>query len=95
MATVHLPRPHGRVTIQPLRDTLRSLREGFWVLALGVIVAVAFFVALGAFDPTESPAFTAVVGTLVVLWVVHAIAVGRSSGPRDPRIVHDRERRGF
>lgn len=88
MATVHLPRPHGR-------DTLQALREGFWVLALGVIVAVAFFVALGAFDPTESPGFAAAVGTLIVLWVVHAIAVGRSSGPRDPRIVHDRERRGF
>ena len=89
MATIHLPRTgHGR------GGALRTLREAFWIAALGVLVCFAFFAALGAFDPTEVVWLTALVAGLAVLWVVHVRLASRD-GERDPRVVHDRERRGF
>jgi len=88
MATAHLPRPHGRAAID-------SLREAFWVFALGLMVCFAFFAALGAFDPTDSAAVT--IGFLVLcgLWLVHVVILGRHRGEHDTRAAHDRERRGF
>lgn len=88
MATIHMPRGgHGR-------GALKTLREAFWIAALGVLVCFAFFAALGAFDPGEVMWLTALVAGLAVLWLLHAHLATRP-GERDQRLVHDRERRGF
>jgi membrane protein implicated in regulation of membrane protease activity len=73
------------------------LRETFWVLALGVIACFAFFFMLGAIDPAQVVAVTAVVLGLVVLWIAHAWLEHRHAvlEDRDPRLSHARERRGF
>lgn len=75
---------------------MSTLRDAFWVLALGVIATFAFFFALGAIDPTEVATVTAVVALLVLAWLGHAWAV-RHHDPhdRDPRLFSARERRGF
>jgi fatty acid desaturase len=69
-------------------------REFFWVLALGLIAAYVFFLALGAFSPADVLPVTAVIVVLVVLWLVHA-QLGRHAAGGDPRLRHARERRGF
>ena len=49
MSAVHLP--------HPLRDhpaATRAAVDAFWVLAIGVIAAYAFFAALGAFSPGDA-----------------------------------------
>jgi hypothetical protein len=69
-------------------------RELFWVLALGVIAAYAFFFALGAFSPGDVLPVTAVIAVLVVLWLVHAELAGHVAR-QDARLRHARERRGF
>jgi hypothetical protein len=89
MATVHLPRPHGG------REAFEQIREGFWALTIGVLVAFAFFAALGAFSFGDSATVTVVVALLAVAWMVHAWNTGRRAADRDPRLTHDRERRGF
>jgi membrane protein implicated in regulation of membrane protease activity len=73
---------------------LEAVREFLWILALGVIAAYAFFLALGAFAPGDVLPLTLAIGVLVALWLVHA-ALARGAGPQDPRLRHDRERRGF
>ncbi|WP_372791652.1 hypothetical protein [Paraconexibacter sp.] len=88
MGTAHIPRPHGR-------DTAESLREAFWILALGLMVCFAFFAALGAFNPSEAVELTIGFGVLCVLWAIHVVVVSRHRGEHDPRMMRDRERRGF
>ena len=88
MTTVHARRPHGRAALD-------TLREAFWVLALGLLVCFAFFAALGAFDPTESTALGVAGIVLLALWTVHVLLASRHRGEHDPRLAHDRERRGF
>ena len=73
----------------------RFVREAFWVIALSVILAFAFFMVLGAFDPGDVVGISIGVAVLVLLWVLHAWAGRRHAGERDPRIVEARERRGF
>ena len=91
MAAVRMPHP-----IRNHPDAGRTAIDLFWVLAIGVIAAYAFFAALGAFSPGDVWGVTLAVGVLVALWIVRAVIAGR--GPRDdrdPRLVHARERRGF
>lgn len=79
----------------PLRDhpnVGRTAIDAFWVVALGLIAAYAFFAALGAFSPGDVLGVTIAVGVLVALWVWKA---SRGAGERDMRLAHDRERRGF
>jgi TRAP-type C4-dicarboxylate transport system permease large subunit len=92
MASVHMP--------HPLRDhpgATRTAIDAFWVLAIGVIAAYAFFAALGAFSPGDTLGVTIAVAILVGLFCLRAWAM-RRHGPvheKDPRLVHARERRGF
>ena len=44
------------------------MRDAFWVVALGVIAAYAFFVALGAFAPGDVAGLSIAVAILVGLW---------------------------
>ena len=73
---------------------MANLRNFFWALALGVIAAYLFFLALGAFAVDDVLPVTIVVGVLAVLWLGHAYLQSRHH-ERDPRLVHARERRGF
>jgi membrane protein implicated in regulation of membrane protease activity len=91
MASLHMPHPSLRVSA-----IAETVREVFWVIALGVIGCYAFFVALGAFAPGDVVGLSIAVGVLVVLWLVHAWARGRArDDDRDPRLTAARERRGF
>jgi hypothetical protein len=72
------------------------LRESFWVIALGLVLMYAFFVALGAFAPGDVAGMSIAVGLLALMYAVHAWAAGRRAREgRDPRLARDRERRGF
>jgi Flp pilus assembly protein TadB len=91
MAAVHMPHP-----IRDHPDAGRAAIDMFWVLAIGVIAAYAFFAALGAFSPGDVLGLTIAVGVLLLLWVARAVLSGRRARmDRDPRLVHARERRGF
>jgi uncharacterized membrane protein YhaH (DUF805 family) len=74
---------------------LATLSETFWLLVLAVVAMFAFFVALGAFKPSEVVGVTVAVAALAVLWVAHAVWVARHHDGRDPAAVRARERRGF
>lgn len=74
---------------------MTTLRELFWVAALGVIGCFVFFFALGAITPADAMGVTVVVAVLCVLWVVHAALAHRHAGEHDSRLTHARERRGF
>lgn len=90
MTVIHHPHVH--------LDALAAFVLGiFWILAIGVIGLLAFFLALGALDPGESTGLTVLLLVLVALWAVHAWAGARhaAAAARDPRLVHARERRGF
>lgn len=94
MAAVRMP--------HPMRDhpgAGRAAIDLFWVLAIGVIAAYAFFAALGAFSPGDVIGVTVAVGVLVALWIVRGLTAGHrkqiAEADRDPRLVHARERRGF
>ena len=91
MAAVHLP--------HPLRDhpgAAGAAIDAFWVLAIGVIAAYAFFAALGAFSPGDVLGVTIAVAVLLLLWIARAfLTAHRARAERDPRLVHARERRGF
>ncbi|MBI5105572.1 MAG: hypothetical protein HZB46_11450 [Solirubrobacterales bacterium] len=77
-------------------DAARSVSDAFWVLALGVIAAYAFFVALGAFSPSDVLGVTIAVLVLTGLWALRAWSRSHHHDEhRDPRLVHARERRGF
>jgi protein-S-isoprenylcysteine O-methyltransferase Ste14 len=73
----------------------RFVREAFWVIALSVILAYAFFMVLGAFHPGDAAGVSIGVLVLALLWFLHAWAGRRHAGERDPRVVEARERRGF
>ena len=91
MAALHRPHP-----IRDHPDAARSAADAFWVLALGVIAAYAFFAALGAFNPGDVLGVTIAVGILVVVWALHAWLGSRHPpGRPDPRVSSARERRGF
>jgi Flp pilus assembly protein TadB len=92
MAAVHMPHP-----IRNHPDAGRTAIDAFWVLAIGVIAAYAFFAALGAFAPGDVVGVTVAVGVLLALWIVRAVLERRRqiALERDPRLVHARERRGF
>jgi hypothetical protein len=72
-----------------------TVREAFWVVALGLIACYAFFVALGAIHPGDVAGISVAVGVLIVLWLVHAWAESHRHAGRDPRLTAARERRGF
>lgn len=97
MATVHLPRRHR--DRQALHggghEVFQQIREGFWILTLGVLVCFAFFAALGAFSFGDSATVTIAIAALAAIWVGHVWLTGRGGDDRDPRLMHDRERRGF
>jgi membrane protein implicated in regulation of membrane protease activity len=110
MASLHLPhsspRPPdrgdaGRAAPKSgdpvgLSAVAETVREVFWVIALGAIACYAFFVALGAFAPGDVLGLSIAVGALLVLWLVHAWARShRHADERDPRLSAARERRGF
>jgi membrane protein implicated in regulation of membrane protease activity len=93
MASLHLPHPHPSPRMSAIAE---SVREVFWVIALGVIGCYAFFVALGAFAPGDVVGLSIAVGALLALWLVHAWAQGhRHADERDRRLTAARERRGF
>lgn len=73
---------------------MNTLRNTFWIASICLIVCFAFFVALGAIT-TEAVGLFVVMGVLVVLFAGHMWTQSRHQAPRDPRLVHDRERRGF
>ena len=91
MASVHMPHPmrnHPAAT--------RTAIDAFWVLAIGVIAAYAFFAALGAFSPGDVLGITIAVAVLLGLFVLRAWLGRRADRhEKDPRLVHARERRGF
>jgi fatty acid desaturase len=90
---MQLHMPHG---YERLNERARSLRELFWVLALGTLLVFAFFVVLGAIDPGAVIGLTVGVCVLAALWVVHAWIQSRHAAEaRDERLTHARERRGF
>lgn len=76
---------------------MSTLRDAFWVLALGVIACYAFFLALGAFGPGDVLPATILVGVLLALWIGHAWLGSRAGAEarRDARLMRMRERRGF
>jgi uncharacterized membrane protein YhaH (DUF805 family) len=75
---------------------MRSLRDAFWVFALGVIGTYAFFYALGAYGMDDVLPVTLLVAALTVLWVAHALLDRRGTEEHhDPRMTRARERRGF
>jgi len=75
--------------------TFSIARDAFWVLALGVLVAYGFFLALGAFSAGEVLPLTIVMGVLAALWLLHAWTSSRREASRDPGLTDARERRGF
>ena len=91
MAAVHLPHP-----VRDHPEAGRTAIDAFWVLAIGVIAAYAFFAALGAFSPGDVVGVTVAVGILLALWIVRGLLTPRGArGAKDPRLTHARERRGF
>jgi Flp pilus assembly protein TadB len=91
MADVHMPHP-----MRDHPEAGRTAIDAFWVLAIGVIAAYAFFAALGAFSPGDVLGVTIAVGVLLALWILRAFLARRAAiAARDPRLVHARERRGF
>jgi protein-S-isoprenylcysteine O-methyltransferase Ste14 len=74
---------------------LGTLSETFWILVLAVVVLFAFFVALGAFSPSDVIGLTIAVVVLAALWVGHAVWDSRHRDPHDRAIIRARERRGF
>jgi membrane protein implicated in regulation of membrane protease activity len=91
MAAVRLPHP---VRAHP--GAGRAAVDAFWVLAIGLIAAYAFFAALGAFSPGDVLGLTIAVVLLVALWIARAFtSTRRARTDKDPRLTHARERRGF
>jgi fatty acid desaturase len=74
---------------------LSTMSDTFWILVLALIVLFAFFVALGAFNPSEVVWLTLGVAALAVLWAAHAVWDSRHRDGRDAASIRNRERRGF
>ncbi|MCW2994320.1 MAG: hypothetical protein JWQ18_1815, partial [Conexibacter sp.] len=84
MAAVHVPHP-----MRDHPEAGRTAIDAFWVLAIGVIAAYAFFAALGAFSPGEVLGVTIAVAILFALWILRAVLTRRAAiAARDPRLVH-------
>ena len=91
MSALRMPHP---VAHHP--ELARTIRDGFWVIALGAIGCYAFFVALGAIKPGEVWGVTIAVLILLALWLARAWSLSHLKRmERDPRLAHARERRGF
>ena len=94
MASVHMPHP-----IRNHPAATRTAIDAFWVLAIGVIAAYAFFAALGAFSPSDVWGVTIAVIILAVLVSLRLWIEGHhrhhERQVRDHRSVVARERRGF
>lgn len=68
----------------------------FWMAAMAFIMVFAFFLALGAFDPTDVLPWTLTAVALAVLWIFHGMWMRRrAGGHRPPEEIRARERRGF
>jgi hypothetical protein len=67
MSTFHLP--HFERDEHPRLGTALHL---FWGACAAIVLLFIFFAALGAIDPVEAIAITAVVVALAVLWLAHA-----------------------
>jgi fatty acid desaturase len=74
---------------------LGTLADTFWMLVLALVVLFGFFLALGAFSPSDGITVTVVVAVLAVLWVLHAVWDSRHRDPHDRAVIRARERRGF
>jgi fatty acid desaturase len=74
---------------------LSTMSATFWILVLALIVLFAFFVALGAFNPSEVVWLTLGVAALAVLCAAHAVWDSRHRDGRDAASIRNRERRGF
>ena len=74
---------------------MNTVRTTFWALALGIIAAYLFFLALGAYSVGEVVVVSVVVAVLLVAWVVHGLALRRHAGERSAVLRGARERRGF
>jgi hypothetical protein len=74
-----------------------TIRNAFWLLVIGMVWLLGFFVLTGSWDPASAPAAAAVMGGLCALWAAHAAVEHRRHAEiqRDPRMRADRERRGF
>jgi hypothetical protein len=91
MTTLHAP--HAPDWLGPLAG---FVRQAFWVIALGFVLVYAFFFMLGALKPGDVAALSIGVAILLGLWVLRSWAWRRRHrDERDPRLVHQRERRGF
>ena len=74
---------------------LSTLSDTFWILVLSIVVLFAFFVALGAFKPSQVVWLSLAVAVLALLWTAHAVWESRHRDGRDPAAIRNRERRGF
>lgn len=75
---------------------MKTLRDIFWILALGIIACFLFFFALGGFGLGDAIGVTLVVALLSAMWMVHAALMRRQAQHhRDARLTSARERRGF
>jgi hypothetical protein len=92
MASAHMPHP-----IRNHPAATRAAIDAFWVLAIGVIAAYAFFAALGAFSPGDVWGVTIGVAILAALCTLRLWIEGhhQRAQARDPASVRARERRGF
>lgn len=91
MATLRMHRHDPR-----LSGVASFVRDAFWILALGVIGCFVFFFALGAIDPGDIAGVTVAVAALAILWLLRSWAIAhRHANDHDPRLSHERERRGF
>ena len=91
MSALRMPHPMAR---HP--ELARTIRDGFWVIALGAIACYGFFTALGAIKPGQVAGVSIAVGVLLALWLLRAWSNAHADPhQRDPRLAHARERRGF
>lgn len=73
---------------------MKTVRDGFWILVLGLLVCFAFFLLLGAIS-FQAVGLLVVMAVLLLLYVGHTLLNARRARERDVRYLHDRERRGF
>jgi uncharacterized membrane protein YdfJ with MMPL/SSD domain len=97
MATLHMPHVQLPHAPERLSQLARTIIQFFWVVALAIVLAWAFFVLLGALDPTDAVGVSIAMGLLIVLLGARAWAGSHRAAAesRDPRLIQARERRGF
>jgi hypothetical protein len=66
MAAMHLPDLHS-----DSHPALRGLAHAFWAVSGAAVLLFIFLAALGAIDPSEAVAVTAVIVVLALLWLAH------------------------